>query len=144
VVPFSPGVTEPPAAPRNGERDASGRLELDVEPRTAQVYVDGFYVGTVDDVWPTGVTLAAGRHRVDVRAPGYEMLTIPVDIAARAGGQPIRFRGALTVLPAPPPQAATPRRRETMYVIPGCYAGNRPPQESALARGCDIARVYVH
>lgn len=144
MVPFSTSVAKPPIAPRDDELDASGRLELDVEPRTAQVSVDGFYIGTVDDFWPAGVTLAAGHHRVDLRAPGYELLTIPVEIAARADGQPITFRGALTVLPVPPPQAVTPHRRETMYVIPGCYAGNRPPQESALARGCDIARLRVH
>ena len=145
-APFSGDAVQSAVAPHDlsgGQLDASGRLELDVEPRSAQVYVDGFYVGTVDDFWRSGVTLPAGRHWVDLRSPGYEMLTIPVDIAARALGQPTRFRGVLTALHTPPPQAIPARRPETMYVIPGCYAGNRPPRQSTLARGCDVAGLYV-
>jgi hypothetical protein len=146
AAPFADGVSAPRAEPHDwpgDQLDTSGTLVLDVEPSTAQVYVDGFYLGTIDDFERTGVGLPAGRHRLDLRAPGYEMLTIPVEIAARTDGQPLRFRGALTALRTEPPPVAIPHRPETMYVIPGCYAGNRPPRQSALAQGCDLALLKV-
>jgi PEGA domain len=141
AAPYSAGP--PPSESSDassGQLDASGSIYLDVEPRTAQVYVDGFYIGTVDDFRRTGVTLPAGRHWIDVRASGYEPQTVPVNIAA---GQPTRYRSAMTAVRTPAANAIAPRGPETMYVIPGCYAGNRPPRESSLARGCDIARLYV-
>ena len=123
--------------------DSSGILLLDVEPRIAQIYVDGFYIGTVEDFERTGVPLSAGRHRVEVRAAGYETLTIPVEIAARSDGQPTRFRGVLMSLGTEVARSVPAPRAEAIYVIPGCYAGNRPPAESALAQGCDISRLRV-
>ncbi len=129
--------TSPPPDSFN-ELSLSGSLELAVEPRSADVYVDGFYVGTVDDVMQNGLLLRAGRHWIDLRAEGYETLTVPVGIAA---GQAIRYRGELTILRPPRDGAEAPRGSQTIYVIRGCYAGNRPPTESALPRGCDIANL---
>ena len=143
ATPYSAGVAAPESGPHDspiGQRVTSESIYLDVEPRTAQVYVDGFYIGTVDDFSRTGVMLPAGRHWIDVRASGYETLTIPVNISA---GQPARFRGDLNAVRTPPAAAVPPRGPETMYVIPGCYAGNRPPRQSALARGCDIGRLHI-
>jgi hypothetical protein len=63
---------------------ARGTLHLDVEPTTAQVYVDGFYVGTVEDIsrQPAGLDLAAGWHRLEFRAPGYVTPAVNVTIEA--------------------------------------------------------------
>ena len=134
----------------SGRQDATGSLDLDVEPGTARVYVDGFYIGTVDDLRRTGVMLPAGRHSIELRASGYETLTIPVNIDA---GRPTRYHGDLTAERRPVAEAGftprdpgvTPARpaSSTIFVIPGCYAGDRPPRESALPPGCDIARVHV-
>ncbi len=59
-----------------------GSLRLKVKPRDAQVFVDGLYVGIVDDF--DGVFqrlhLDTGPHHVEVRATGYERLTFDVDI----------------------------------------------------------------
>jgi hypothetical protein len=44
-------------------------------------------------------------------------------------------RAAAVVLPPRPP--------ETIYAIPGCYGGNRPPVAANLPKGCDIAKVRV-
>ncbi len=44
----------------------------------------------------------------------------------------------------PPPPAVTPPAPgvpKTFYVIPRCYAGDRPPERATLAPGCDIARL---
>jgi PEGA domain len=61
---------------------ADGSLRLKIKPRDAQVFVDGYYVGIVDDF--DGVFqrmhLPSGPHRVEVRAPGYETLTFDVQI----------------------------------------------------------------
>jgi len=53
--------------------------------------------------------------------------------------------------PAPPAPASdsasvttAPRRPEKFYVIPGCYAGNKPPQPEALPAGCDIQKLRVN
>ena len=53
----------------------------------------------------------------------------------------MRYRGELTSIHAQPDAADGPRGPQTIYVIRGCYAGNRPPTESALPRGCDIANL---
>jgi hypothetical protein len=129
-------VTPPPDS--INELSISGSLELAVEPRSADVYVDGFYVGTVDDVTQNGLLLRAGRHWIDLRAEGYETLTVPVGIAA---GQAVRYRGELAIVRPQPGGDDVPRGPQTIYVIRGCYAGNRPPTESALPRGCDIANL---
>jgi hypothetical protein len=61
---------------------ADGELRLKVRPRNAQVFVDGYYVGIVDDF--DGIFqrlhLPSGGHRIEVRLPGYETLTFDVQI----------------------------------------------------------------
>ena len=61
---------------------ADGELRLKIRPRDAQVFVEGYYVGIVDDF--DGVFqrlhLPSGPHRIEVRAPGYETLTFDVQI----------------------------------------------------------------
>jgi len=71
-----------------------GELRLDVSPRHAQVYVDGYFAGTVDnfDGAFQGIRLAPGAYRIDLVAPGYETLTFDVRITP---GQKVRYRGEL-------------------------------------------------
>ncbi len=61
---------------------ADGSLRLKVRPRDAQVYVDGYYAGVVDEF--DGVFqrlhLEAGPHQIEIRAPGFETLTFDVQI----------------------------------------------------------------
>lgn len=60
--------------------EASVRLE--VSPKEAEVYIDGYYAGVVDDF--DGIFqrmhLESGPHRIEVRAPGYETLAFDVRI----------------------------------------------------------------
>jgi len=116
---------------------ARGALQLDSAPGSAQVFVDGLYVGVVDDFGGRGLPLDEGAHRVELRAQGYKTLNFDVRIAAY---QTTRYRGDLESATAAAP--ATPGVRRTMYVIPNCYAGDRPPAHP-LPRGCDIARMIV-
>jgi hypothetical protein len=73
---------------------ATGELRLDVRPRSAEVYVDGYFVGRVDDF--DGAFQAArieeGPHRIRIVAPGFEPLDIDVRIFA---GRKITYRGDL-------------------------------------------------
>jgi hypothetical protein len=59
-----------------------GSLRLKIKPRDAQVFVDGYYVGVVDEF--DGVFqrlhIEAGPHRIEVSAPGFEPLTFDVRV----------------------------------------------------------------
>jgi hypothetical protein len=61
-----------------------GSLKLKIKPKDAEVFVDGFYVGLVDDFDGLfqKLHIDAGPHRVEVRAAGYEPLVIEVRITA--------------------------------------------------------------
>jgi hypothetical protein len=45
-------------------------------------------------------------------------------------------------VPEPPPFAPTGDR--TLYVIPGCYVGNVPPQKVKLPAHCDVTKVTTY
>ena len=73
---------------------ATGGLSFDLTPSDAELYIDGQDVGTVDQFVPTEqpLTLALGRHHVEVDASGYRPLSFDVDIVA---GQVIPYQGAM-------------------------------------------------
>jgi hypothetical protein len=117
----------------------TGSLFLDVTPTTALVFVDTALVGSVGDLQARGVTLSPGRHWLDLEAPGFEKKTIEITIRQ---GEPLRYRFDMSAARSTA-VSIVPERRETMYAIPGCYGGNRPPVAANLPRGCDIAKVRV-
>jgi len=61
-----------------------GSLRVEVKPKDAEVFVDGYYAGIVDefDGHFQHLSLAPGPHRVEIRAPGYEPLAFDVGIQA--------------------------------------------------------------
>jgi hypothetical protein len=71
-----------------------GNLWLDVEPNSAQVYVDGFFRGTVADCQrgAAGLNLATGWHRLEFRAPGFETPAINVTVETN---RTTRYQGEL-------------------------------------------------
>jgi hypothetical protein len=128
---------------RQAERQpeiTTGTLFLDVTPSTTLVFVDTAYVGSVQDLQARGVTLSPGRHWLDLEAPGFDKKTIELTITA---GEPLRYRVDLTPTRRAEIAVTPPRPPETMYAIPGCYGGNRPPVAANLPKGCDIANVRV-
>jgi hypothetical protein len=72
----------------------SGGVSFDITPGDAELIVDGNDVGTVDQFTPTSqpLGLTAGRHRVEIRAPGYQTVSLDVNIVA---GQVIPYQGNL-------------------------------------------------
>ena len=124
----------------NEDDTVSGTVFLDITPRAAMVFIDSAYVGAVDDLLFTGVTLSPGRHWLELEAPDYEKKLIEINITP---GHPLRYRAELTPVRRAALAVIPPRPPETMYAIPGCYGGNRPPVAASLPPGCDIANVRV-
>jgi len=76
------------------EQGLSGGLQLDIEPRRALVYVDGWYVGVVDQFsgYYRHLDLAAGSHTIEILATDYEPLAFDIAIAP---GRTTTYRGSL-------------------------------------------------
>ena len=72
-----------------------GKLRLDMQPREAEVYIDGYYAGVVDDFdgQLQGLRLEAGNYRVQVSLPGFQPLDIDVHVQP---GRTTTYRGELT------------------------------------------------
>jgi hypothetical protein len=117
-----------------------GYLLPQVMPGTTEVLVDGLAVGTVDDLRRTGRghPLDPGAHAVELRAPGYRSVSASVRVAP---GETVMYRRDLEVAPRPEAAPPPPGVPKTFYVIPGCYAGDRPPESGRLPPNCDAANV---
>ncbi len=78
--------------------DEEGSLRLKVKPKEAEVYVDGYYAGIVDEF--DGVfqklPLEKGGHHIEIRAPGYEPLAFDIRITA---GHKTTYEGELQKIP---------------------------------------------
>jgi hypothetical protein len=94
--------------PRYGYRYAdTGAARIEVKPREAEVFVDGYFVGTVDDF--DGVLqrlhLPYGEHEIEVYLPGHR--TLRERVLFRPGAT-VRISGALEPLPAGSPEEPRP------------------------------------
>lgn len=60
----------------------TGEVRLKVKPRDAEVYVNGYYAGRVDDFdgFFQALKLQAGNYHLSVKAPGYEPLDFNVHV----------------------------------------------------------------
>lgn len=154
----APGMIAPDPYQEPPPEPTTGTLRLDVEPSdVAQVFVDGEFVGTPDDLGGE-LELLPGRRQIEIRAPGYEALVFDVRITA---GRTITYEGRLQRLtpaapgkpnepqpnvPSPVPSATAPQAKtgDTFYLIPGCYLGNVPPDQVKLPAGCDLSKLITH
>jgi hypothetical protein len=64
------------------DRDEQGALDLDLSPADTQVYVDGQYIGKVDDFdgWPQYLWLDPGTYDITFYREGYKTLSRQVTI----------------------------------------------------------------
>ena len=76
-------------------RGPRGGLRLRIQPKDAEVFVDGYYAGIVDefDGHFQHLDLVPGPHHVEVYAPGYEPLKFDVNIQPHHTTQ---YEGRLT------------------------------------------------
>jgi hypothetical protein len=72
----------------------TGGMSFEITPGDAQVYVDGQYVGTVNEFTPASqpLGLTPGRHHVQISAPGYRPMEFDVNILA---GEVLPYQGGL-------------------------------------------------
>lgn len=142
--PYPEAATQPTA--RAAQKSPTGGLRLELQPDVVpQIFVDGYYVGTLDDL-NGELTLDTGPHHVEMRADGYETLGLNVQVFP---DRSLTYRGALKragAAPAPVPEVHAPPEvpppaRKMIYVIPGCYVGNVPPRDARLPAGCDESRA---
>lgn len=75
-----------------------GGVSFEVTPQDAEVYVDGQYAGTTTmfDGTQEPMSLAAGQHTIELRAPGCLPLVFAVNVLP---GRVIPYQGALAPLP---------------------------------------------
>ena len=93
AVDLSPAQGAIGVGPGNPER-SSGGISFEITPGNAQVYVEGQYVGLVSAFSPTSqpLTLAPGRHHVEIRLVGYQTMTFDAEVVA---GQVVPYQGTL-------------------------------------------------
>ena len=74
--------------------NAAGGLSFDITPSDARIYVDEQYFGIAAQYTPTDppLSLAPGRHHVEIHASGFEVIAFDVDILP---GQVIPYQGDL-------------------------------------------------
>jgi hypothetical protein len=96
----------------------------------------GFVIG---GFWPYGPwPWPDGRHsRRDGRYRNYRRYG---DFTAPPA-QPERPPAAAPVAPPDKYVPGVPGKPKTFYVIPDCYAGDKPPQADRLRPGCDASKV---
>jgi hypothetical protein len=72
----------------------TGGMSFEITPADAQLYVDGQYVGTVGQFTPMSqpLGLTAGRHHVQISAPGYRTMELDANIIA---GEVLPYQGTL-------------------------------------------------
>ncbi len=87
-------------APTYRVSPVTGNLRLKVKPRDAQVLVDGYFVGVVDDFDGSfqRLQLEAGPHQIGISAEGYEPLVFDVRILPR---ETITYEEYLRPIPIP-------------------------------------------
>jgi hypothetical protein len=125
--------------------ETRGGLVLDSSPPSAQVFVDGFYVGLVEEFGVQGrpMSIPIGARRIELRAPGYEMLSFSVMILPN---DIVRYRGDMVRIGATPPVVIAPSQppaaAKSFYVIPRCYAGDKPPTGD-LPAACDRKKLQT-
>lgn len=74
----------------------TGSLRLKIKPRDAKVYVDGYFVGVIDefDGMFQKLGIDAGSHRIEIKADGHEPISFDVLITP---GETVTYKGELPV-----------------------------------------------
>lgn len=80
-----------------GSQRVEGGLRLKVKPKTANIFVDGYFAGRVDDFdgMFQKLAIAEGHHKIEITAQGYKPLVFEVNIQAF---ETITYTGALEPL----------------------------------------------
>jgi hypothetical protein len=89
-----PGVEEGAAPPPVDLSARPGDVKFDVTPKDAEIYLDGFYAGIVNDFnGSQHLQVAAGRHHVSLKMAGYEPIEVELSIESN---RTITYRTTMT------------------------------------------------
>jgi hypothetical protein len=88
------GMTGSATMQHTPSQQNSGGVSFEITPSNAEVFVDGSSIGTVGQFTPQSqpLGLSVGRHRLEIRAPGYQPLNVDADIVS---GQVIPYQGTM-------------------------------------------------
>lgn len=121
-------------------RDYASAARILVEPKHAEVYVNGYFAGTVDDFdgWAQRLRVPPGEHVVEIYLEGFR--TYRQNVLFRPGGT-IRIQHVLEPLPSgePPEPRPTPSQTAARPATPRpAYpprpgGGGRPPSAATPA-----------
>lgn len=123
-------------------------VRIQVQPKTAEVFVDGSPAGIVDnyDSWYQSLNLAAGQHDISIYMPGYRTLhrniyfpvgssqSLKLVLEKLAPGEPQEPRPQ----PMPPPedrQVQGPQDRGIRAGQPVPYRAGQPPHDVEVRPG---------
>jgi hypothetical protein len=122
-----------------GGRYSDARIE--VEPKQAKVYVDGYYAGVVDDFdgWAQRLDVPPGQHEIEIYLPGYKTMSEQLFFQP---GHTVKIKGQLEKQapgtppdPEPQPQQPPPGQYQQQPGQPGQYPQQPPSTSSAPAPG---------
>ena len=136
--PEAPARPDPRPDPRGDHRPTAGEDLFRAGPDTYRprpgtspfVFNGGFY--PVYATYPSYPT-----PEVVVQPVIVERTTVVVVEVPQARQEP---EAKTEPAPAPPVLVAMPK---TIYVIPRCYAGDKPPEPSRLPAGCDVRNLKI-
>ena len=82
AAPYGYPYAYPPYSPWQVTGPDIGGIRLKIQPRDAQVFVDGYYAGLVDDFDGTfqSLRLEQGGHKIEIHMPGFEDLELDVHV----------------------------------------------------------------
>ena len=117
-----------------GRYQPEGSMRIQVTPREAEVYVDGYLVGTVDDFdgFSQRLRVPAGDHLIEIHLDGYQPISKAVFLQP---DQTYRIRHAMQPLasgeatPPRPTPRATPPGSGPPAPNPGSRYGRRVPPD---------------
>jgi hypothetical protein len=109
--------------------DNTGSARIQVTPRNAKVYVDGYFVGVVDDYDGTFQRLhvPVGEHQLEIHLEGYRPFSQRVMFVR---GSTMKVSHALEPLPAGETSPPPPKPDATAQPAPYSPPGQRPPGPS--------------
>jgi hypothetical protein len=128
--------------------DRAASLRLQVEPRETEVYVDGYFAGTVDefDGFFQRLDLAPGQHDLELYLQGYRSVRQQIFLQP---GNTFRIRHTMQPLQPgdtpderPTPQAPPPGAPPPPGTQPPTDALGRPQQRPEPPRGPDASSSF--
>jgi hypothetical protein len=91
---YPTGTTGSVSLQHTPSQQNSGGVSFEITPASADLFVDGAHIGVVGQFTPQSqpLGLSAGHHRIEIKAPGYQTVSIDADIVV---GQVIPYQGTM-------------------------------------------------